>query len=94
MGDIIVKFRGRNMILEWQYYANGGPAIRLLTEEYEPYCTATVWIPDIPEKHVAIKDYAENEGVLAALIRAGIVGQPVEWRQSGWVMIPICKLGG
>lgn len=41
---------------------------------------------------VFIKDYSENEGILAALIEAGIVEQPHRRITQGFVTVPVCKL--
>jgi hypothetical protein len=41
-----------------------------------PVATATVYCHDhaVPDTHVMIKDYTENEGMVAALMTAGIIG--------------------
>lgn len=58
----------------------------------EPIATATINIEGIPEDHVAVKDYSENQGMLASLIKANIVHSPVTYRQQGFVRVPICAL--
>ncbi len=59
----------------------------------EQLATVTVNFPyELPPNHVAIKDYSENSGVLDFLIEAGIVEQPSYQIQSGFVLIPVCKL--
>jgi hypothetical protein len=59
-------------------YHDGSVALRVFDEFGEPLCTATVCMSDYDEKpragHVFIREHAENEGVLAALQSAGIVG--------------------
>lgn len=68
-------------------YRKGGIGLQLWDNE-GPLMTATSWIPGIPEGHVAIKDYAENEGCLAELVRHGVVDPPIGY--SG--PFPICRL--
>lgn len=58
----------------------------------EPIATATVNIEGIPTDHVAVKDYAENQGMLEALTRANIVRPLITYREQGYVRIPICPL--
>ncbi len=70
-----------------EQYRNGGTALQLWDEE-GPLITATSWIPGIPEGHVAIKDYAENEGCLAELLRHGVVDPPCGYLGG----FPICRL--
>jgi len=55
---------------------------------------ASLNIPDIElgKDLVVIKNYSENEGVLNALIEAGVVSQPIAYIQTGYVSAPICKL--
>jgi hypothetical protein len=76
-------------------YANGQTRIQLVdTTDGIPYATATVAVEEhlIKEGEVAIKDYSENEGILSSLVEAGIVENPHNFIQSGYVKIPICKL--
>ena len=55
---------------------------------------ATVNIPEIPleSDEVIIKDYSENEGMLKALLTAGIVAEPHRFVGSGFVTMPVCRL--
>ena len=41
---------------------------------------------------VGIKDYSENEGVLDFLVKNNIVHPPHRHAQSGFVIIPVCRL--
>lgn len=68
-------------------YAKGGTALQLWDHE-GPLLTATQWIPRIPSKCVAIKDYAENQGCLAQLISHGVIEPPHEFLDG----LPICRL--
>jgi hypothetical protein len=68
-------------------YANGGIGLQLWDHE-GPLLTATQWIPGIPAGCVAIKDYAENEGCLAELVRTGVVAPPHQYLSGR----PICRV--
>jgi len=75
-------------------YSNKRLEIQLVSaKDSEPIATATVNLPDeqLEEDEVCIKDYSENEGVLASLIKAGVISEPVRFTGSGFVSIPICK---
>ena len=59
-------------------YGEGGATALLLMSVDEPgiaYCRASVNLPEIdtPPNHMWIKTWAENEGVLEALIESGAV---------------------
>lgn len=71
-----------------KYYANGREA--WLVRDYK--LTVNVADGEVRDGEVAIKDYSEGEGVLAALVGAGIVSEPLRYAPSGWVKIPICKV--
>lgn len=75
-------------------YGNGRLALSLIADNGEPIAVCTVNLPDldIEEGHVAIKDYSENEGMLAALIEAEIVEEPSALVKAERVEFPICKL--
>lgn len=72
----------------------GNYDIRLTdTSTGEPVANASVQLGvKLPEKHVAIKNYSENEGILEVLVAEGIVSEPVQYVQSGFVSIPVCEL--
>ena len=39
-----------------------------------------------------IKDYSENEGMLDALVKAGIVSEPIEYYHTGYVTCPLVEV--
>jgi hypothetical protein len=90
-----IEFAGYTCVIDVLQYRNGRVALRLV-DAYggAPVATATVNLPDevMEPGEVAIKDYSENEGMLATLVAAGIVGEPVRTVSSGWVTVPICPL--
>ena len=76
------------------YYLNGRVVIQLIDPE-DNCCNAiaTVNIPVlIPEGCVAIKDYAENYGILQDLIDGGLVGQPIDTVPCGYSQAHVCPL--
>ena len=90
-----VSFLGYDCILHFPSYNNGRKAIQLIgKEDGEPIATATVNLRDEPlaPDTVFIKDYSENNGMLATLVKAGIVSEPLRYVLSGFVKIPVCKL--
>lgn len=94
-----VKFLGVECdVVFRRYNETGGVAIELVcpfNEEQgyaEPMAMATVNIGLLGVGEVAIKNYSENEGMLKALIEAGVVHSPHRFVQSGFVGIPICYL--
>lgn len=62
----------------------------------ERLCTATVCLTAYGEKprdgNVFIKDYSENEGVLNALQKAGVVGDVIRSVPAGYATVYECKL--
>jgi len=74
-------------------YANGHTKIQMMdmTDGF-PYATASVTVPGLANGEVGIKNYSENEGVLAFLIENNIVEPPHRFVESGFVNIPVCKM--
>lgn len=61
----------------------------------EPQITASVCIPESTQLpgEIFIKDYSENEGILDALIKAGIlVDTGKRIKVSPWVEVAICRI--
>lgn len=74
-------------------YANNHNKIQMIdTEDGMPYATASVSIPGLTEDEVGIKNYSENEGILDFLVENNIVHQPHRFVESGFVIIPVCKM--
>jgi len=89
-----VMFAGELCSLQFGNYGNGRLSIQLADRHGEPYGRATVNLPDevLGEDEVFIKDYSENEGMLSALIEAGIVADTGRRVRTGYVEVPVCKL--
>jgi hypothetical protein len=94
-----VKFKDWDCDVIYGQYINERMAIQLFetgSDSPSPVARATVNLHNEPmaKDEIAIKDYAENEGMLTALIEAGIVTKPVRMVASGHVIIPICTYTG
>jgi hypothetical protein len=81
-------------IIRISSYSNNRTALQLVSPDGELLLTATVNIPtmSLPPNHVLIKNYAENEGVLAALQAADILIPTGFSVMSSFVELPVCKL--
>lgn len=95
-----VRFAGRECrAYLTRYPANGAPAIYLDDAEDEsPVAVATVNVPGVTEAldggRVLIKDYSENEGMLAALVFAGLVEDTKERFPVGYASVAVARLIG
>lgn len=95
------KFAQVELDVRFDKYHKGGIAIILEhtdedTRFTEQYAVATVYVVELEqfgEDYVAIKNYAENEGVLDALVSGGVIEkEAVAISHSGFVDLPIHKL--
>ena len=90
-----VTVRGVKCVVVTGHYGNGRPAIQLdNARNGEPFMVPSVNVVDADLKtgEIAIKNYAENEGILDVLVNAGIVSKPKYTVESGYVEIPVCDL--
>ena len=90
-----VEFRGWACRVERASYG-GTDRIALplyAVEDGSPVAVATVNLPELAlaADEVAIKDYSENEGILALLIAAGVVSPPQYQVRSGYVTLHVCR---
>lgn len=91
----IVKFRGKECTVLYQKYIDGNTCIRLIAENGQPMCTATINMPQInvAPDYVVIKNYSENRGVLEALEKALIVKRIEEYTINDFkVTVWLCRL--
>lgn len=91
----IVKFKGSNYVPMLRWYEDGNMAIELLTYrtlESNGIIATTNLGMKMPDNFVLIKDYSENEGMLKALVDAGIIKDIVGYEHSGFVTIPVAML--
>lgn len=90
-----VKFRGWACRVERASYG-GTDRIALplyAIEDGSPVAVATVNLPELALEadQVLIKDYSENEGLLALLVAARVVSPPLREVQSGYVTLYVCR---
>ena len=72
-----VKFNGEELTPVIGQYTNGQTSIQLYDSNGMAYMTASVAHDiNIKDDEVIIKNYSENEGILEALIDAGIIEKP------------------
>jgi hypothetical protein len=88
-----ITHNGNELEYTIHLYANGGTAIQLW-QDHEPYTMATVWVPDLKEGEIAIKDYSENIGIYDALLNANLIEPAHRIVFSGFVEIPVCIFKG
>lgn len=91
----MVQFHGIDCEVEQRVYANGRMALVLVdAKDREQVAVATVNLPEAPLRpgEVFIKDYSENEGMLAALEKAGIVQATGETVRLGFVEVAVAKV--
>lgn len=78
----------KNVIVRFDEYHDRTTAIQLFTQDGVPLMTATVNLSAYqmaPKPgHVFIKEYAENEGITAALVANGIIGEPTDTFTIGY----------
>jgi hypothetical protein len=95
MAPCRVTFRGWACRVERASYG-GSERIALplyAVADGEPVAIATVNLPELAlaADEVVIKDYSENEGMLATLLAAGVVSPPLREVQSGYVTLFVCR---
>ena len=92
----LVRFAGHDCVVQAERYASTGHTALSLydAKSGEPVATATINLPDIPlsPNQVFIKDYSENEGMLAALEKAGIIEVQGCYVPTGIGSLPVCEL--
>lgn len=91
-----VEWHGKKLAVRFSHYTDNDRLALLLhdPEEDEPYATASVNVVEaqVPDGHVLIKNWSENEGVLEALIAAKIIGPPTKQIPVGFVYALLCPL--
>jgi len=83
-----MKFKQWNCDIFKTKYANGRTAIKLYDSEHgDPIATATVNLPDetLPDNHVFIKNWSENEGILDCLVKANYIKPTGRTVNTGFV---------
>ncbi len=78
--DKLVKFKGESLTVDIGHYSNGQIYIRLYDANGCVYMMASTAydnaMVDPAAGDVIIKNYSENEGIMEALIEAGLIEKP------------------
>ena len=93
--DNIIAFKGEELTIHLHKYAIGhNNRLDLVDSMGMPIITATTNVEhiDLEENEVLIKDYGENEGILKAFKKAGIISNVTERITQGHVTLYICDL--
>lgn len=95
MAPCRVTFRGWTCRVERASY---GRTNRIALPLYdaandEPVAVATVNMPELSlaADEVVIKDYSENEGILALLVTAGVISPPLRAVQGRYGTLYVCR---
>lgn len=88
-----LSFQGQRCTVQVQCYHNPDNIALQLWCSDGPMATATVNTPlKLNEGIVCIKDWSENEGILEALIEAGIVSEPLGVYRFSYCEGSLCAL--
>jgi hypothetical protein len=93
--SVRVMFRGRECRLHLTRYPSGGAAVALLdTEQGEFVAWATLNTPlaELKAGQVVVNDYDRTEGMLEALVKAGVVEPTGESVRIFRLALPIATL--
>ncbi len=88
------KFKDYEGNLVPRKYPNGRLAIEFVDDDGGCITVCSINLPneDLDEGQIFIKDWSENEGMLEALLEAGVVIFTGERVPSGYVQAPKCRL--
>lgn len=90
-----VQFRGWRCRVERASYGHTDRIALTLSdvEDGEPVAVATINLPELAlaADEVVIKDYSENEGMLATLVTAGVISAPLRAIPLQYVTVYVCR---
>lgn len=95
MAETRVKFRGEDCVLVHRVYAEGeGVRLELQCLDGSPMAVCTVNVPEVTlaADEVIVKDWGGNEGMVGALVAAGVVAVPSRTVEVGFVVAHVCRL--
>ncbi len=84
-----------NCRLEWLNYTSNGNVALVARDAADGSPIGALSIntyEELPSDVIAIKDYSENEGVLKSLVDNGVLAEPEDWINIGYVQIPVCRI--
>jgi hypothetical protein len=90
-----VMFRGRECRLHLTRYPNGGPAVALMDAEHGAFvawATLNTPLANLKAGQVVVNDYDRTEGMLEALVKAGVVEPTGESVRIFRLALPIVTL--
>lgn len=89
-----VIFRGEKYTARVTSYPTGVPAIVLVDDVGQPELVATKHVPEaeLQPGETCVKDYSENDGVLQALVSAGVVEDTGVRLQAGWTHLSVVRV--
>lgn len=89
------KYKEYEVHIEKRRYGNNRVALALVEgNTMDPIAVATVNLPEylLPDGHVLIKSYSENEGMLRFLMCNNIIDEPIGIVTTGYTGVYVCKL--
>lgn len=92
---MLVNYKGWECEILFGQYGNGNTAIQLIhKEERDVVSVATVnGSKQYPKEIIGIKDWSENEGMVHALQKAGVIEKGlIDIEPTGFVLIEYYKL--
>ena len=90
-----VTFRGRECHLHRSRYPNGGTAVALMDAErgaFVAWATLISPLVGLQPNQVVVNDYDRTEGMLEALVKAGVVEPTGEYLRIFQLALPIVTL--
>ncbi len=85
----------QNCQLRFDKYQDGSTALQILSSRGEPLIKVTSCLSHLileEEDQIIVKDYAENEGILACLVELEIIEDLEDPIPSGYAILNVCKL--
>lgn len=92
---LVANFQDYNCNIIMERYQKGSLSLRLVdTVDQCPVCRATSNLIDVAPKpnEVLIKNYAENHGVLQALVDSGLASDTGKTVDTGHAQLNICHI--
>jgi hypothetical protein len=93
--SVRVTFRGRECRLHVARYPNGGAAVALMDAErgaFVEWATLNTPLANLQPNQVVVNDYDRSEGMLEALVKAGVVEPTGECVRIFRLALPIVTL--
>ena len=94
MSKTIITIMGEEVTVYLSNYQKGNAnALQLFSvDDGYPFATASVNVGELEPDEVAIKDYSENEGILAELVAENVIEKPHRTQESKGFTAPVCRI--